>query len=65
MLRLVACLVLLMLFPIGAVSPRASAAIINGKTAPEIAGENWLNSRPLTLHDLQGRVVLLEFWTYG
>jgi hypothetical protein len=65
MLRFVARLVLLVAFAIGTVFPHESAAIINGKTAPEIAGENWLNSRPLTLRDLQGRVVLLEFWTYG
>ena len=28
-------------------------------------GLNWLNSGPLTLKDLQGKVVLLDFWTYG
>lgn len=25
----------------------------------------WINSRPLQLADLEGRVVLLDFWTYG
>jgi thiol-disulfide isomerase/thioredoxin len=24
----------------------------------------WLNSRPLTLTELRGKVVLVEFWTY-
>ena len=24
----------------------------------------WLNSPPLTTHDLRGRVVLVNFWTY-
>ena len=65
MARFVTCLTLLVTFSLGPIWPRASTAIITGKTAPEIAGENWLNSRPLTLAELQGRVVLLEFWTYG
>jgi hypothetical protein len=25
----------------------------------------WVNSRPLTLADLRGKLVLLDFWTYG
>lgn len=45
--------------------PRAGAAITNGAAAPDIAGENWLNSKPLTMVGLKGRVVLVEFWTYG
>jgi hypothetical protein len=36
-----------------------------GSPAPEIAGGPWINSKPLTLNDLKGRVVLIEFWTYG
>ncbi len=32
--------------------------------APELRGiETWLNSRPLDLASLRGKVVLLEFWT--
>ena len=32
--------------------------------APELAGiEGWLNSPPLTIAGLRGKVVLLEFWT--
>ena len=45
--------------------PNAGAAINAGATAPEVAGENWLNSKPLTMAELKGRVVLVEFWTYG
>jgi len=36
-----------------------------GRPAPEIGGGPWLNSQPLTLGALRGRVVLLEFWTGG
>src|SRR6185503_19671766 len=33
--------------------------------APEFTGvTNWLNSKPLTLASLRGRVVLIDFWTY-
>ncbi|WOB07559.1 thioredoxin family protein [Piscinibacter gummiphilus] len=34
--------------------------------APEFAGiERWLNSEPLTMRGLRGRVVLVDFWTFG
>jgi thiol-disulfide isomerase/thioredoxin len=33
--------------------------------APELAGGPWLNSEPLKLSDLKGKVVLVEFWTFG
>ena len=33
-----------------------------GKSAPELAAKEWLNSSPLSWPDLKGRVVLLEFW---
>jgi thiol-disulfide isomerase/thioredoxin len=36
-----------------------------GMPAPEITGQNWLNSAPLGLAELKGKVVLLEFWTFG
>jgi len=35
--------------------------------APElIEGLDWIGvARPLTLGELRGKVVLLDFWTYG
>jgi hypothetical protein len=36
-----------------------------GQPAPEITGGPWLNSEPLSLGALRGRVVFVEFWTYG
>jgi cytochrome c biogenesis protein CcdA/thiol-disulfide isomerase/thioredoxin len=34
--------------------------------APEFRGvAGWLNSKPLTLKGLRGRVVLIDFWTYS
>jgi hypothetical protein len=36
-----------------------------GQTAPEITGHPWLNGEPLSLAGLRGRVVFVEFWTYG
>jgi hypothetical protein len=28
-------------------------------------GLDWIGSQPLRLEELRGRVVLLDFWTYG
>ena len=34
--------------------------------APDFAGiSNWFNSAPLTMAGLRGKVVLVDFWTYG
>ena len=37
----------------------------NAKAAPGIAAGDWINSEPLRLDDLRGRVVMVEFWTFG
>ncbi len=36
-------------------------------TAPEFPSNlQWINTpRPLTLHELAGKFVILEFWTFG
>lgn len=33
--------------------------------APELQNEVWFNTEPLTLTSLRGKVVMVEFWTYG
>ena len=36
-----------------------------GSVAPEFADDaNWINSPPLTMEGLRGKVVLIDFWTY-
>ena len=37
-----------------------------GPKAPEIIpGGTWFNSKPLTLAELKGKVVIIDFWTYS
>ena len=33
-----------------------------GKPAPALAAETWINSSPLTLEKLKGKVVVIDFW---
>jgi cytochrome c biogenesis protein CcdA/thiol-disulfide isomerase/thioredoxin len=44
----------------------ATAALKDYGPAPDFHGvAGWLNSPPLTLKGLRGRVVLIDFWTYS
>ena|SRR5438067_3451454 len=36
-----------------------------GKPAPPLRLKDWLNSKPLEISDLGGKVVLLRWWTEG
>ena len=57
-------LLLTLLTVLALATPAAAEPRLN-QPAPEITGARWINSAPLTLQALKGRVVLVEFWTYG
>ena len=73
LIAVVACL--LIALPTGAQTGRAKKSEEAGVDerargrvrAPELAGHSgWLNTdKPLTLAALRGKIVLLDFWTYG
>ena len=52
----------LLLSPFGSSAEYKSS---ESAAAPELAAGDWINSEPLKLKDLRGRVVLIEFWTFG
>jgi thiol-disulfide isomerase/thioredoxin len=47
-------------------APQGAAELGSGESerpaAPEIQAEYWLNTEPLSLADLRGKVVVVEFW---
>jgi hypothetical protein len=45
--------------------PASGQALRLGQAAPDITGQRWINSAPLAMQGLRGRVVAVEFWTYG
>jgi len=57
----------------GVIGPRSATAVMASENdlddfgpAPEFAGiESWLNTEPLTLDELRGKVVVIDFWTYS
>lgn len=46
-------------------SPASGQALRLHGPAPDVAGGPWINGGPLSMEALRGRVVLVEFWTYG
>ena len=49
----------------GESAPEGSSQIADGPLAPELAGiVAWINSEPLAIGGLKGKVVLVDFWTY-
>ena len=52
------------------VSPTATEAVMlqlpDLGAAPELVNETWLNTdAPVTIASQRGKVILLEFWTFG
>src|SRR5690348_933501 len=49
-----------------ALNPQNHTDALIKKQAPEFVGiTNWINSDPLTMESLKGKVVLIDFWTYS
>ena len=44
---------------------KGASGIGLGTAAPELKGGPWLNSEPLRMKDLRGKVVLISMWTFG
>ena len=44
----------------------AKKSFVGNVSAPDFpTGLDWLNTdRPLSLQDLRGKIVILDFWTY-
>ncbi len=48
------------------VEVKKNSSLPNDGKAPELKGiAAWINSPPLTLSELKGKVVLIDFWTYS
>ena len=45
--------------------PSQPLPVSESPVAPELARGTWINSDPLTLKGLRGRVVLVDFWTFA
>jgi len=43
----------------------ASISFAASVQAPEILSSTWINSEPLKMEELRGKVVMVEFWTFG
>lgn len=49
-----------------ATKPETTTLAAAGKPLPDFQGiQQWLNSDPLTIADLKGNVVLIQFWTFA
>lgn len=61
-----AYLALLLAFGNAGLAVAQPVVLVDYGPAPEFSGINkWLNSEPLTMASLRGKVVLVDFWTYS
>ncbi len=42
-----------------------TASFASNSEAPEIISSTWINSDPIRIEELRGKVVMVEFWTFG
>ena len=57
---------LLALSLIAASRASAQQPVAMKSRAPELAGiDEWINSKPTSLKDLKGKVVVVHFWAFG
>ena len=47
------------------VAARPFSGKVDSRQAPGLSAETWVGSEPLSMEALRGRVVLVEFWTFG
>ena len=50
---------------VAALTGEAGAQPAPGRPAPALGAGKWINSAPLSIEGLRGRVVAVEFWTFG
>lgn len=43
-------------------SNQAAKDALEGKAPPKLMVKNWMNSKPLSLEKLSGKVVVIDFW---
>ena len=58
--RVPAAAALALLFLLAPAPARAEVAV--GEDAPQVEAQGYVNTEPVSLTDLKGRVVLLELW---
>lgn len=51
--------------PVAPMEPPPAPPTLQGPLAPELDGLAWLNSEPLSMAAQRGKVVMIDFWTFG